>query len=108
MISLHEGIRVTFFIAKKVTMVRPTFLIQVLQLTNQNLVAQKTRLFSSSFAWFPYLLARLFAFQVLFLEVDSTHESCHCVKQICLAARTVLSDRVVPIRSDFSRAARTI
>ena len=72
MISLHEGIRVTFFIAKKVTMVRPTFLIQVLQLTNQNLVAQKTRSLSSSIAYFPYLLSRLFGFHALFLDFDLT------------------------------------
>ena len=101
-------IRVTFCIAQKVTMVRPTFLIQVLQLTNQSLVAQKTRQFSSSIAWFPYLLARLFPFHLLFLEVDFTHASCHCLKQIFLAARTVLSDSQVPIRNDLIPATQTI
>jgi hypothetical protein len=87
------GIRFTFCIAQKVT---------------KTLVAQKTRLFGSSIAWFPYLLARLFAFHVLFLEIDLTHVSCHSLKQIFLAAQTVLSDRKVPIRGDYDRAARRV
>ena len=55
--SLPEGLSFTFFSGKKVT---------------KNLVAQKTRFGFFSKAWFPVLLARLFAFHVLFLEIDLT------------------------------------
>ena len=43
-------------------------LILVLQLTNQNLVALKTRFGICSIAWFPGLLSRLVVFHVLFLS----------------------------------------
>ena len=56
-------IRVTFFIAKKVTMVRLAALYQRLQLTNQSLVTQKTRLIIRAFAYCPVLFSRLFVFQ---------------------------------------------
>ena|SRR5688572_10386121 len=51
----------TFCIAQKVT---------------KMLVALKTRFVLFTFAWCGYLLSRFFAFHFLFLDVDSSHESC--------------------------------
>ncbi len=64
------GIRVTFCIAQKVTMVRPALTQPCATAHQPRLVAQKTRLGCSSKAWFPVLLARLFVFHVLFLDSD--------------------------------------
>ena len=109
---------VTFFIAKKVTMLRhacthpcataqqPWFdllsLIHVRQLTNQNLVPQKTRIISFTLACVPVLLARFFVFQnpisfkcwlpnrVLYLHEIGIY-----------IAQTVLGHMITPIRNDF-------
>ena len=42
----------------------------IAQKVTKMLVAQKTRLMRGSIAWGPFLLARLFAFHILFLDHD--------------------------------------
>jgi hypothetical protein len=62
--------RVTFFIAKKVTMLRHADPHPPATAQQPMLVAQKTRLLFPAFIWLPGLLARLFGFQSLFLVND--------------------------------------
>ncbi len=84
-----QGIRVTFFIDKKVTMLRPARPHPCATAQQPNLVALKTRLIYRSIALFPGLLSRLFVFHVLFLVIVFHNESCHYMKQVLLAAQTI-------------------
>ena len=100
LISLYEKLLVLFFRKKE-----PWFdllsLIHVLQLTNQNLVAQKTHLLVLSF--FDNLVCFLACsgFIFCFFHVLFPNESCQCMKPITRVVQTILSDMIFPIRDDF-------